>query len=416
MHEDSISLPRRRALARSGAALAAVGVAGWGRDALAADAAPAAASAPAAPAAAAAKPLPPYAAWKDAGSLIIHSSNTLETRRAAFGTSVITPSDQLYVRNNLAPPDAAILADRDAWELAVEGVVKPRSLQLAELKGLGLETVAMVLQCSGNGRGFFDSKPSGTAWQVGAAGCVMWSGVPVRRVVEALGGVAGGMRFMTGTGGEKLPDGLDPKTVVVERSVPLAASEDALLAWEMNGTPIALAHGGPLRLIVPGYTGVNNIKYIRRLAFTAQESDARIQSHGYRISPPGGKGDPSQPSVQEMSIKSWINGPGADGAKVKAGEVQIHGVAFGGLHAPAKVEVSTDGGRNWTAARFVGPDLGRYAWRQFVLATRLAPGSYRLASRATDSAGNVQPEQRMENAGGYNNTSWADHALQVSVA
>ena len=144
---------------------------------------------------------------------------------------------------------------------------------------------------------------------MGAAGCVVWSGVPVRAVADALGGVADGLRFMTGTGGEKLPDGLDPKSIIVERSVTAKAMVDALLAWEMNGAPISLAHGGPLRLIVPGYTGVNNIKYIKRLAFTAAETDAKIMSHGYRLSPPGGKGDPSQPSVQEMSVKSWINSP-----------------------------------------------------------------------------------------------------------
>jgi sulfite dehydrogenase len=103
---------------------------------------------------------------------------------------------------------------------------------------------------------------------------------------------------MTGTGGEKLPEGIDPKSVVVERSVPVAAMVDALLAWEMNGAPISLAHGGPLRLIVPGYTGVNNIKYIKQLAFTSAESDARIMSHGYRITPPGAKADPAQPSCR----------------------------------------------------------------------------------------------------------------------
>jgi sulfite oxidase len=348
--------------------------------------------------------------------MIVHSSSTIETRRSAFGTGVVTPAEQLYVRNNLPAPDASIVADRDAWEISIEGVKNPRTLTLAELKRMGLETTATVLQCSGNGRGYFPSKPSGTPWQVGAAGCVVWSGVPVRRVAEALGGMAQGMAFLTGTGGEKLPEGLDPKSVIVERSVPVAAMADALLAWEMNGVPISLAHGGPLRLIVPGYTGVNNIKYVKRLAFTAQESDAKIMSHGYRISPPGAKGDPSQPSVQEMSVKSWINGPGTDGKPVAAGDAQIHGVAFGGLHAVTKVEVSQDGGKTWTQARLVGPDLGRYAWRQFVLATRLPAGQHTLVSRATDSAGNVQPEQRVENAGGYNNTSWADHAVKVSVA
>jgi sulfite oxidase len=398
-------LPRRQLLAGSAAALAAAGLASFHRGA--------AAQAAAAPAA---RPLPPYASWKDANSLIVHSSSTIETRRSAFGSSVVTPAEQLYVRNNLPAPDAAILADRDAWSVAISGVKNPRALTVRELKTIGVETLAMVLQCSGNGRGYFPSKPSGTPWQVGAAGCVLWSGVPLRWVVDALGGLAGGVKFITGTGGEKLPDGIDPKTVIVERSVPLAALGDALLAWEMNGTPISLAHGGPLRLIVPGYTGVNNIKYVKQVAFGAVETDARIMSHGYRITPPGGKGDPSQPSVQEMGVKSWINTPTADTGMLKAGNVQILGVAFGGMHPVARVEVSMDGGKTWADARLVGPDLGRYAWRQFAFAARLPAGSFTLTSRATDTQGNVQPEQRLENAGGYNNASWRDHAVTVTAA
>lgn len=280
----STTLPRRHLLAASAAALSAAGLASW------TGAAQAQATAAAAP-----KPLPGYAGWKAGNALIVHSSSTLETRRGAFGTSVVTPSSQLYVRNNLPAPDAAILDDRNAWVVRVEGVKNPREITLAELKTLGLETVATVLQCSGNGRGFFPTKPSGTPWTVGAAGCVVWSGVPVRNVVAALGGVASGMAYVTGTGGEKLPEGVDPLTVLVERSVPLKAMEDAILAWEMNGEPLSLAHGGPLRLIVPGYQGVNNIKYIKRLAFTEAQSQARIMQHGYRMTPPGAKASPDQP-------------------------------------------------------------------------------------------------------------------------
>ena len=406
MNKPPASLPRRQLLAGTGATVTAAALAGWMRDATANTAAPAAT----------ARPLPAYVSWKDANSLIVHTNTTIETRRSAFGTSIVTPDAQLYIRNNLPAPDASIVADRDAWEVSIEGVRNPRTLTVRELKSMGLETVAMVLQCSGNGRGYFPSKPSGTPWQVGAAGCVLWSGVPLRVVAQALGGVVGGVNFITGTGGEKLPEGLDPKSVIVERSVPVAAMADAMLAWEMNGVPISLAHGGPLRLIVPGYTGVNNVKYVKRLAFTAKESDARIMSHGYRISPPGANGDPSHPSVQEMTVKSWINGPGTDGKPLAAGTVQIHGVAFGGMHAVSKVDVSVDGGKTWVAARLVGPDLGRFAWRQFALAVRLPAGSHTLVSRATDAAGNVQPEQRMENAAGYNNSSWVDHAVKVTVA
>lgn len=401
---------RRQWLTGTASALGAVGLGSWMGPA----AAQTAAAAPAA--AAAAKPLPAYAAWKNAAQLIQHSSSTLETRRSAFGTSVITPASQLYVRNNLPAPDAAILDDRDAWTLSVGGVKNPRSLRLAELKTLGLETVATVIQCSGNGRGFFPSKPSGTPWTVGAAGCVLWSGVPLRHVVTALGGLADGMLYITGTGGEKLPEGVDPASVIVERSVPIKALEDALLAWEMNGEPLSLAHGGPLRLIVPGYQGVNNIKYVKSLAFTAQESKARIMSHGYRMTPAGAKAAPDQPSVLEMGVKSWINGPLPETGPVKEGLVQIHGVAFGGTQAIKGVEVSVDGGKNWYPARLVGPDLGRFAWRQFVLSVRLPAGSYTLASRATDAQGQVQAELREENLSGYNNNSWRDHAVTITVA
>ena len=177
--KNPMTLPRRHMLAGSAAALSALGLAGWTGVARA-------------QAAATPKPLPGYAGWKSANALIVHSGNTLETRRAAFGTSVITPSNQLYVRNNLPAPDAAVLENRDAWTVSIEGVKNPRTLSLAELKTLGIDTVATVLQCSGNGRGFFPSKPSGTPWTVGAAGCVVWSGVPLRNVVAALGGLVDG--------------------------------------------------------------------------------------------------------------------------------------------------------------------------------------------------------------------------------
>ncbi len=398
---------RRQLLAGSAGALATVGLAGFAGKAFAQ-----AASAPVAPPGP--RPLPPYVAWKDANSVIVHSATTIETRRSAFGTSSITPTDQLFIRNNLPAPDAGIVANRDAWQVSIEGVRNPRMTTVAELKTMGLETVATVLQCSGNGRGFFPSKPSGTPWTVGAAGCVVWSGVPVRYVAEALGGVAPGMFFLTGTGGEKLPEGIDPLSVVVERSVPIKAMTDAILAWEMNGAPIPLAHGGPLRLIVPGYQGVNNVKYVKRVAFTSAESQAKIMTHGYRITPLGGTSVPSEPSIQEMPVKSWVNYPNAD-RPVKAGTVYVSGVAFSSGSPIRRVEVTSDGGKTWIEAAFVGPDLGRFAWRQFTLPLRMAPGNYVVTSRAIDAAGNVQPQDRLENLHGYNNNSWADAAVKVAV-
>lgn len=419
METPPLNPTRRRLLAGSASALAAAGL---GAPAIARASAAASGTAAAAPAAAASaaasngKPLPAYAAWKDPESVIVHSANTIETRRGAFGDGIITPARELYVRNNLPPPDASVLDDRDAWTIEIQGVKQARTLTVGELKTLGVETLATVLQCSGNGRGFFPHKPSGTQWQVGAAGCVLWTGLPVRVLVEHLGGLEGDPAYLTGTGGEKLPDGLDRNTVLVERSMPREAMQDAMLAWEMNNEPLSLAHGGPLRLIVPGYTGVNNVKYVSRLAFTADQSPAKIQQSSYRIAPLDAKPGPEHPSAWAMDPKSWVTAPGADGAPVKAGRQLVRGVAFGGMHAVKRVDVSIDGGKTWKQASLVGPDLGKYAWRQFALAVDLPAGEHILASRVEDTQGNVQVEERVENVRGYLNSSWRDHALKVMVS
>jgi DMSO/TMAO reductase YedYZ molybdopterin-dependent catalytic subunit len=356
--------------------------------------------------------LPSYADWKNADAVIVHSQNTIETKRDAFGTSGITPNDRVYVRNNLPPPSPATIGNPDSWELSVAGVRNPRTLTVSQLKQLGTETVVTVLQCSGNGRAFFDHDASGTKWTVGAAANVLWSGVPVRNVVEELGGVSEGRRFMTSTGGDPLPKGIDPKTVIVERSVPLAVMENAMLAWEMNGEPVPVANGGPLRLIVPGYYGVNNIKYVKKVEFTERETDASIQASGYRVRPVGVKGAPDQPSMWEMKVKSWITHPLAD---ARAGRVQIHGVAFGGFNAVERVEVTTDGGKSWSTGRFIGPDFGRFAWRPFVFAAKLSPGRHTIASRAADSKGNIQSEVTEPNERGYDYSGWKRLAVDVTV-
>lgn len=392
-----VDIARRWWLAAS-ASGAAAGLAGW------------------APASfAQAKPLPPFASFKDANRVIVHSASGIETQRSAFGSSGVTDVDILFVRNNIAAPDASIVANPDAWQVQVDGVSSPRTLTVGELKRMGLANVAMVLQCSGNGRGFFAHKASGSQWKVGAAGNALWSGVPVKDVVTALGGVREGMRYMTSTGGETIPAGVDPTTVMVERSVPWTAMEGAILAWELNGKPIPLAHGGPLRLIIPGYYGVNNIKYVKRVAFTPVETAANIQKSGYRVRDIGKKGDPTQPTMWEMNLKSFVTSP-SGGESLRPGMLQVHGVAFSGGSPVKGVEVSVDGGKTWQAAEFFGPHLGRYAWRQFTARVNLQPGAYQITSRAIAADGSVQPELRVENERAYAHNGWRDHSVAVKVA
>lgn len=396
--DQSTQIPRRHFLIAAGSAGVAVALpTGGATPALAQEA----------------KPLPAYASWKNPDAVIVHSTNTIETKRSAFGTSGITPEDELYVRNNLPAPNESVVADRDAWEVEFEGVGKPGKMKLGDLKKIGVDSVAMVLQCSGNGRGFFSHKASGTQWTVGAAGNVLWSGVPLKAVAEAMGGVAGGRKFITGTGGEELPKGVDPKTIIVERSVPISALDTAILAWEINGKPVSIAHGGPLRLVLPGYYGINNVKYLKKLAFTEKETEVNIQRTGYRVRPVGQKGAPDQPSMWEMTVKSFVTHPLKESA---TGPVLIHGVAFGGGKAVKSVEVTTDGGKSWKAAKFIGPDLGQFAWRNFVYAADLKPGTHMISSRATDSAGNSQPEEMEPNERAYGHNGWKSHAVSVTVA
>lgn len=362
----------------------------------------------------AAKPLPGYVELKNPDALIVHSGNTIETKREFIGTSGITPNSIAFVRNNLSPPDAEVVRNADSWDVSFEGVANPRSMTLGELKKMGTVTVAAVLQCSGNGRALFDHKASGTPWSTGAAANVLWSGIPLRTVVDALGGPVAAAKFMTSTGGETLPEGIDPKTVIVERSVPLDyAMGNVLLAWEMNGVPVPLAHGGPLRVVTPGYYGVNNVKYVKRVALTEAETDAKIMASGYRVRPVGVEGAPDQPTMWEMKVKSWVTHPLVDTA---SGKVRIHGIAFGGINALKSVEVTADGGRTWKPAELLGPDMGRFAWRPFVLIADLQPGEHVIASRATDSEGRVQEETTEPNHRGYDYSGWQRLAVEVTLA
>ena len=115
-----------------------------------------------------------------------------------------------------------------------------------------------------------------------------------------------------------------------------------------------------------------------------------------------------------MPVKSWITRPTDETGTVKAGNVQIVGVAMGGMKKVRSVKVSIDGGQSWKNAKFVGPDLGKYAWRQFVLEANLGSGNYNLASKAS-AGGKSQPELRMENCRGYAHNGWKDHSVNIKV-
>jgi len=359
------------------------------------------------------KGLPDFIKWKNRDALIVHSKKGIETHRSAIGESLITPNRNIYIRNNMPTMSDTQIGDRNNWKVSIEGVNNPKTFSLAQLKKLGHTTMATILQCSGNGRGFFAHEVKGSQWKTGAAACVVWTGVPMKVVVDACGGVDSDAVFMTSAGVDHEPTGLDPKKAKVERSVPKKVYKDAMLAWEMNGVPLPNSHGGPLRMVTPGYFGINNVKHLGQVAFTQTESTVKYMKSSYRISPIGKKGS-QYPSCWEMPVKSWITRPTDETGTVKAGNVQIVGVAMGGMKKVRSVKVSIDGGQSWKKAKFVGPDLGKYAWSQFVLEANLAPGSYNLASKAS-GGGKTQPELRYENRRGYAHNGWKDHSVNIKA-
>ena len=112
------------------------------------------------------KGLPDFIDWKDRDALIVHSDKGIETHRSAIGESLITPNRNVYIRNNMPTMTDEQIGDRKNWKVSIEGVKNPKTFSLAELQKLGHTTMATILQCSGNGRGFFEHKVRGSQWEI----------------------------------------------------------------------------------------------------------------------------------------------------------------------------------------------------------------------------------------------------------
>jgi sulfite oxidase len=334
---------------------------------------------------------------------------TVECPRVRLGDPVTAVGD-LFVRQNLDLPDPVIVEDRAAWRLDLEGMGVARTITLGELQALPSITRRMVLECAGNARALEREVEGETSWGAGAVGCVDWTGVTLRTIAERLGPPSA--RFCTATGADAAGRADDPWPRRVERSIPAAkALADGLLAWQLNGMPIPLEHGGPLRFVVPGWFAVNSVKFVRRLSFGDEESDAEIMSTRYRVRPPGALPGPGQPTTGPLSVKSMIVRP-ADGESLPGGPFRVRGVAWSGDEPAARVELTVDGGRSWTDVP-VDQVADPAAWRGFSTTLELPAGRHVLGTRATDAGGRRQPERVAPDAGGYANNGWRSLAVRV---
>jgi len=334
----------------------------------------------------------------DDSGLIVRSSMPLdaETPVGAFD-QVLTPNDRFFVRSHFGPP-ATVLAP---WRLEVD---RPLALSLADLEGLERVTVPAVLQCSGNGRAFFAPTIPGVGWERGAVGNAEWGGV---RLVDVLAraGVKADARHVLMHGADAPPN---PKTPAFFRSLPLARALDrsTILATTMNGQPLPRLHGGPIRLVVPGWAGNHWIKWLRKLSLGLDEAPGFYQRTGYKIPiVPGPPGVDPRPAdlvpVTTLNVKSLIARP-LEGATLKPGPVEVRGVAWTGEGVVEKVEVATLEGPEapWGRATLLGPATPG-TWRAWTYTWQAAPGRHALRARATDSRGQAQPDATPWNKSGY---------------
>jgi sulfite oxidase len=333
--------------------------------------------------------------------LIVRSPRPLdlETPVEAFDT-FLTPNDLFFVRSHFGAPAVSLRT----WRLEVRGLVeRALSLGLDDLAKMETVTVPAVLQCSGNGRSYYSPTIPGTGWGRGAVGNAEWSGVRLADLLKRAGlKLDEGHVHLFGT---DAPPSI--KTPPYFRSIPLTRALDpgTLVATRMNGEPLPQLHGGPIRLVVPGWGGNHWLKWLQTINVAREEEPGFFQQKGYRIakvpSPPEADLKPSDVvPVTTMPVKSLIARPSA-GARLGTGRVEVRGVAWTGNGHVTKVEVATGPDAPWHAATLLNDErygtwrLWRWSWEG------ARPGRYQIRVRATDSTGETQPESTPWNRSGY---------------
>lgn len=312
---------------------------------------------------------------------------------------LITPADRFFVRSHHYVPTV----DPVSWRLQVEGEVqRPLTLAFEEIKRLTRVELTGVLECAGNGRGLFEPAMPGVQWEYGAVGNARWAGVRLTDVLQKAG-LNPAARVILFSGADA-PIGTMPK---FERSITVekALDPNTLLAFEMNGQPLPVQHGFPLRLIVPGWAGDSWVKWVTRIRVLNREFDGFFMKTAYRHPekpvPPGTAVDPAQMvPVTNLTVKSVIHTP-LPGTEVRAGApLRIAGVAW--ASAPVtNLDVSIDGGKSWTAA-MLGNVPGEFSWRPWCYtAPPATAGKYVIMARARTAAGEEQPFEQPWNPSGY---------------
>jgi len=331
-----------------------------------------------------------------------------------------TPNDAFFVRYHLA---GIPQVDAASWKLSVGGEAadKPFLLTLEQLKrDYEAVEIAALCICSGNRRGLSEPHVPGVQWGYGAMGNAKWKGARLKDVLARAG--------IKKEAVEVVIDGADgpvlERTPDFVKSIPLwkAQEENTILAYEMNGEPLPHWNGFPVRAVVPGWTATYWMKHLTSIQLVSQPFKGFWMASAYRI--PKGKfpvvdrflsqETETNTPITEMVVSSLITNL-QDGAVLPAGKPAIvRGVAWDGGYGIADVQVSIDGGQSWRPAE-LGPQLGRYAWRQWSYAVASPqPGSYTVMAKATNRVGASQTFELVFNPAGYHNN--VVQRLSVKVA
>jgi sulfite oxidase len=349
---------------------------------------------------------------------IVHSADPLNAEPAlsVLRARWLTEQGDFYVRSHGTVP----LLEAGQHRVRVHGrVAQTLELSVEALRtGFAQRSVTAAMQCAGNRRSDLLAVRAveGDPWRAGAIGNAEWTGVALRDVLRAAGAAEGASHVAFGAVDEMTKGGATFRYGV---SIPLgkALSPEVLLAWGMNGAPLAAEHGFPLRVVVPGFAGVRSAKWVAEIEVRDSPADTPVQLVDYRLFPGSvgeGEADPALGmTIDAMPLNSAICEPARD-ALVAAGPVRVSGYAVSTDRSVSRVEVSADGGRSWCQAR-VEEAASPWSWVFWGATVELPAGEHELAVRAWDSAGQTQPASAEEvwNYKGYLCNAW--HRVRVSV-
>ncbi len=328
----------------------------------------------------------------------------LETPFEVFDQSVFTPNARFFVRWHL--PVIPTMLNVDSFRLAVRGHVdRTLSLSLGDLRGMPQFEIAAVNQCSGNSRGFFEPRVPGGEWGNGAMGNARWTGVRLKDVLDKAGIKTGAIavRF-NGLDAPLVPSAPDyMKSVDIDH----ARDGEVMIAYAMNGEPLPLLNGFPLRLVVPGWYATYWVKMLNDIEVLDQPDDNFWMKSAYLIpDTPGADIKPGETNVKMVPInrlnpRSFITNIKA-GATVRAGEsTLVRGIALGGDVGVKRVDFSGDGGKSWQSAE-LGKDEGKYSFRRFEVRFKPATtGSETFMVRCTNANDVAQPDRPNWNPAGF---------------